>query len=218
MKAWDQKEGEKEEKEHELRPMASFMPPVSDGPLRDLLSSRAWGNHVIWRAAVSDIESENAYPPKESPHLIPDHRRHSFRVTERYNWSNGRDTLNLATRSDTGWDPYWQHDRCVVSRLRYGYGDGRTHQPDGDDGHRVLWTLSSRASGDLHLLPTHRGLDRRGSRSHGTGQATRARDPQRRLLDRAGWGSQRLASSRDRVHPLIRSPVRGIFVVCNCGH
>jgi len=40
-----------------MRPIASFMPSVSTerGTLHDLMSARAWGNHIIWRAGVSTV-------------------------------------------------------------------------------------------------------------------------------------------------------------------
>ena len=46
---------EKGEEEEELRPMASFMPPVSDKHrgLGGLMSTHVWRNHIIWRAGVS---------------------------------------------------------------------------------------------------------------------------------------------------------------------
>jgi len=44
-----------EKEEDDMHPIASFMPPASTehGTLHDLMSARAWGNHIIWRAGVS---------------------------------------------------------------------------------------------------------------------------------------------------------------------
>ena len=46
-----------EKEEDDMHPIASFMPPASTehGPLHDLMSARAWGNHIIWRAGVSAV-------------------------------------------------------------------------------------------------------------------------------------------------------------------
>ena len=46
----DEKEGE-----DDLRPMASFMPPVDveRRGLSGLMSAHVWRNHIIWRAGVS---------------------------------------------------------------------------------------------------------------------------------------------------------------------
>ena len=41
----------------DMHPIASFMPSASvDGnALHDLMSARAWGSHIIWRAGVSAV-------------------------------------------------------------------------------------------------------------------------------------------------------------------
>lgn len=48
-------DGDEKGEEHELRPMASFMPAVNAerGFWHDLTSLRVWRNHIIWRAGVS---------------------------------------------------------------------------------------------------------------------------------------------------------------------
>ena len=200
--------------EDDMRPMVSLMPPVNveHGSFHDLMSARMWGNHVIWRAGVSVVTISNAnMPPKESSHPFSDHRGCSFRVAELYIWPLGRDTIDLATRSGTRRDTHWQHARCVVYHLRYGRGDRCTHQLNSDDGHRILRTLSSRASSDLHLLPTLRGRTRREYSSRGSGENARVQNPQWWLLDRSRRGSQRLASSLHRVCLRVYSFVRHVF-------
>jgi len=196
-----------------MHPIASFMPPASTehGTLHDLMSARAWGNHIIWRAGVSAVAIHRCVSLKEPSGFVPDHRGRSFRVAERYNWLNGRNAIDLAARSDTCRDSHRQHDRNLVPHLRNGYGDRWTYQPNGDDGHRILRTLSSSARYHLHFLSTRRGGNRREPPSRISGQKIRVRNPQRWLLDRSKWRGHRLASSLDRVYLHVHSSVSLFF-------
>ena len=106
-------------------------------------------------------------------HSFPGYRVGSFRVTELRIRLAGRNAIDMATGSCTRGGTIRQHDPLINHPLRHGFCDRRTHQPNGDNGHRIFRTLSSSPSGNLPHLPTRWRRDRRRPPSRSSRQKTR---------------------------------------------
>lgn len=126
--------------ENDLLSSASPGPQLnlkSSGAWFDLMSARAWRNHVVWRAGVSFLKVGRASDNYKLLRIFSGHRGCSLRVSEFLVRFVCRNAHSVAARGRTRGDTGRQHGPRISHHLRHGFDDRRTHQFVDHNGHCV---------------------------------------------------------------------------------